>query len=78
MAAKGELATLADLPRIVDIFYSAFHDEFYKPIFPPTPEGREFMQQAYQSFIESDKARVFVVRDDDGKSRDQYKLSRRR
>ena len=72
MAQAFEPATLQDLPDIVDVFFSAFNGEDMANIFPPTPEGREFMRQLYEKCIKSEpgnqSTKVFVVRDDQGTS----------
>ncbi|KAH8884965.1 hypothetical protein GQ53DRAFT_660700 [Thozetella sp. PMI_491] len=69
MSQTAEPATLADLPALVDIFYSGFNDDFFADIFPPTPEGREYIRQAYEGFIKSEpgqqQSKVFVIRGSD-------------
>lgn len=73
MALKAEPATLSDLPRLVDIFYTGFNDDFFEAIFPPTPEARQYISDSYEGFIKSRwdhglKSNVFVTRDENGKA----------
>ncbi|KAJ9143488.1 hypothetical protein NKR23_g6584 [Pleurostoma richardsiae] len=65
-------ATPADVKALVDIFYSGFNDEFFEPLFPQSRECREFLEEAYGSWIKGKEGRqeamVYVVRDEDGKT----------
>ena len=63
-------ATLEDLPDLVEIFYSGFNSGRMPELFPPTPQGREFIKRMYEKCIKSEPgsqaSRVFVARDQRG------------
>jgi len=66
---KATPATKQDLDHLVELFFDGFKDEYFTPIWPPTPTGKDYVRRAYESFIAQSvqESRVFVVRNQAGR-----------
>ncbi|KAL2826695.1 acyl-CoA N-acyltransferase [Aspergillus cavernicola] len=52
MEFKIQPATAADAPRLTEIYFSAFSDNFSLRLLPPTDDVRTFMTQSFKSDVE--------------------------
>ena len=69
----AELATTDDLDGLINVYFDAFCSDDFNRIFPPDGAGREYQTRAWKSFLQrnvspTQECRIFVIRDDDGKS----------
>ena len=74
MSKITEPATVDDLQDLIDIHYSAFAGTRMEKVFPPTPDGREFLRQYFEKCVKSEpggqKSIFFVARNEEGKYSD--------